>query len=95
MTTTKTIPVKQKGKVYTVEITREDEDFCVKVTLPSGDVINGMHSSGGGLDLSDYTVAGTRCLITGDLYDRVADRVEVACEGWDWDEGDDEEDDED
>ena len=94
MTTTKTISVKQKGRVYAVEITREDEDASVKITLPSGDVINGMHGSGG-LDLSDYTVGGARCPITGDLYDRIADRVESVCEDWDWaDEDADDEDEE-
>lgn len=92
MTTTKTISVKQKGRVYAVEITREDEDASVKITLPSGDVIHGMHGAGG-LDLSDYTVGGERCPITGDLYDRIADRVESVCEDWDWtDEDDDGED---
>jgi hypothetical protein len=95
MTATKTILIRDKGKAYAVAITREDEDTSVAITLPSGDVIHGMHGAGG-LDLSDYTVAGARCPITGDLYDRVADRVESVCEDWDWtDEGDEEDEDED
>lgn len=89
---TKTILIRDKGKAYSVAVTREDEDTSVKITLPSGDVIYASHGAGG-LTLSDYTVAGARCPITGDLYDRVADRVESVCEDWDWtDEDDDGED---
>ena len=74
---TKTILIRDKGKAYEVLLTREDEDTDVRITLPSGDVINGIHS-GGGLGLSDYTVGGVRCPITGDLFERVED----VCEGW-------------
>ena len=74
---TKTILIRDKGKAYEVLLTREDEDTDVRITLPSGDVINGIHS-GGGLGLSDYTVGGVRCPITGDLFERIGD----VCEGW-------------
>ncbi len=81
---TKTILIRDKGKAHSVEITREDEDedTSVKITLPSGDVIGGIHSAGGGLELSDYTVGGVRCPITGDLFERIEERVEDVCEGW-------------
>ena len=87
---TKTILIRDKGKAYEVLLTREDEDTDVRITLPSGDVINGIHS-GGGLGLSDYTVGGVRCPITGDLFERVED----VCEGWaDEDDEDDDADEE-
>ena len=81
---TMTILIRDKGKAYEVLLTREDEDedTDVKITLPSGDVINGIHSAGGGLGLSDYTVGGVRGPITGDLFERLAARVEDVCEGW-------------
>lgn len=92
---TKETKVRHRGKAYALAITREDEAFDVQIALPSGDVINGMHDAGG-LGLSDYTVGGERCPITGDLYERIADRVASVCESWDWDEneGDDEDSDE-
>ena len=76
---TKTILIRDKGKALAVLLTREDEDedTDVRITLPSGDVINGIHG-GGGLGLSDYTVGGVRCPITGDLFERIGD----VCEGW-------------
>jgi len=87
---TKTILIRDKGKAYEVLLTREDEDTDVRITLPSGDVINGIHG-GGGLGLSDYTVGGVRCPITGDLFERVED----VCEGWaDEDDEDDDADEE-
>ena len=90
-TTTKTSLIRDKGKAYSVAVTREDEDTSVTITLPSGDVIGGMHSAGGGLELSDYTVGGVRNTITGDLFDRIEERVEDVCEGW-ADEDDEDED---
>ena len=93
---TKTILIRDKGKAYEVLLTREDEDedTDVKITLPSGDVINGIHG-GGGLGLSDYTVGGVRCPITGDLFERIGERVEDVCEGWaDEDDEDDDADEE-
>ena len=90
-TTTKTSLIRDKGKAYSVAVTREDEDtYDVTITLPSGDVIHGMHGAGG-LELSDYTVGGARCPITGDLFDRIEERVEDVCEGW-ADEDDEDED---
>jgi len=89
---TKTTKVRHRGKAYALAIVREheeDDDASVTITLPSGGVIHGMHGVGG-LDLSEYTVGGERCPITGDLYERIADRVESVCADWDWSHDEDE-----